>query len=198
MIASSQINRPIGPADRHILTGLIEPTMLMSDQEKSSRSILERPIGGDHLPIWIASELWDFGSLSMLFGGLKKADQTTIGLKYGIASHSVIESWIRSINFIRNVCAHHFRLWNKPSVLQPRWPAVGVAPELDHLQGNVHALTRLYGTAALVRFMLRAINPTTTWPSRLATLTKDFPASPVISLSGDGFPSGWEAQPLWR
>jgi abortive infection bacteriophage resistance protein len=77
---------------------------------------------GSDPPIWIACELWDFGALSVLFGGLNKRDQSAIASGYGITSGDVMETWIRSINVVRNVCAHDGRLWNRPSVIQPKWP----------------------------------------------------------------------------
>lgn len=152
---------------------------------------------GESLPIWIASEVWDYGALSVLFGGLKKADQSLIGMKYGISAFSVMETWVRAINVTRNICAHHSRLWNKPSVVQPKWPTDGVAPTLAHLARDTHAQTRLYATAAIIRFMLNSVNPTTTWPIRLKELARTFPTSPNLSLRAAGFPTNWETETLW-
>jgi abortive infection bacteriophage resistance protein len=152
---------------------------------------------GGYPPIWIACEVWDFGALSFLFSGLKKSDQTIIANKYGIASFQVMESWIRNLNSARNICAHHCRLWNRPIGIQPRWPSAAGTPDLGHLVGNVNSQTRVYGTAAIIRFLLRSINPTTAWSERLKELCSKFPASPIIKLESAGFPRGWESEALW-
>ena len=68
---------------------------------------------------------------------------------------------------------------------------------LDHLYGNTRAQTRIYGTAAAIRFMLLKINPATKWPTRLKDLLATFPQAPGISLSQSGFPPGWDVLPLW-
>jgi len=64
------------------------------------------------LPIWVAIELWDFGLLSKLFSGMKFADKNAIAVKYNAKDGTAFAQWLRSLNFIRNVCAHHSRLWN--------------------------------------------------------------------------------------
>jgi abortive infection bacteriophage resistance protein len=150
----------------------------------------------DYMPIWIACELWDFGALSFLYSGLLKPDQTAIARKYGI-EFQVMESWLRTINVARNTCAHHARLWNKPTVIQPRWPSPTQAPLLNHIHGNTHALTRLYGSACILQYLLSSINPTTSWANRLKALCKEFPKSSAVNLRAAGFPPTWETEVLW-
>lgn len=59
------------------------------------------------LAIWVACEVWDFGCMSKLFDGLIEADQDQIARHYGISNGRVFASWLRSLNYLRNVCAHH-------------------------------------------------------------------------------------------
>lgn len=151
----------------------------------------------DTPPVWIACEAWDFGALSILFGGMKKNDQLQIARKYEVDAFDVMETWVRAINVARNVCAHHGRLWNKPLAIQPRWPKAGAVPALAHLIGDTKAQTRVYGILAILRFMLKSINPTTSWPVRLRALTTTFPEAKPISLAAAGFPDGWEEETLW-
>jgi abortive infection bacteriophage resistance protein len=66
-----------------------------------------------HLPIWAAVELWDFGMLSKFYSGLKYKDQIAIANIYGLQKKpEVLASWIRTLADVRNICAHHGRLWN--------------------------------------------------------------------------------------
>ncbi len=77
------------------------------------------------LPIWVSVEIWEFGMLSTFYQGMTVADKTAIATKYGVLDWQVMESWLRAINFVRNVAAHHSRLWNKNLVDQPKMPNVG-------------------------------------------------------------------------
>ena len=62
------------------------------------------------LPIWMATELWDFGMLSKYVANLKDAYKAPIALQYGLNTNKLLRSWLMSINIIRNICAHHGRL----------------------------------------------------------------------------------------
>lgn len=149
------------------------------------------------LPIWIAIELWDFGMLSHFLKGMRATELDQIARQFGIPQQAWLPTWVRSINFVRNLCAHHCRLWNRALVDQPAPPHSGSIPLLDHLVADNHALTRLYGTAAIIRYMLRAVNPTTTWGERLGLLVDSFPKVPGLSIRHMGFPSNWQSHALW-
>jgi abortive infection bacteriophage resistance protein len=62
------------------------------------------------LPIWIAVELWDFGMLSKFLSGMRHDDLASIAARYIIPRPELLTSWMRSMNFVRNTCAHHSRL----------------------------------------------------------------------------------------
>ncbi|MCK1420288.1 Abi family protein [Bradyrhizobium sp. 182] len=153
---------------------------------------------GENPPIWIAAEVWDFGAMSMLFSGLNKIDQSAIASVFNVRSFDIMENWLHAINVARNVCAHHSRLWNKPSPVQPKWPSKQDCPDLAHLLGNTHAQTRVYGMACICAFLLKSINPGSGWTSRFTQLVGGFPKSNIVSLSGAGFPAGWERESIWQ
>jgi abortive infection bacteriophage resistance protein len=157
------------------------------------------------LPIWIAIELWDFGVLSFFLSGMKHADLMVLAQKYGIPKYDLLKSWVRSINHIRNICAHHSRLWNRPPADQPRRPRVGEVPLLNHVASNApqplsnpHAPTRIYMTLAVIQFFMRTINPTSSWAQRLKDLIAEFPQINGVGISQMGFPPKWDSLPLWN
>lgn len=149
------------------------------------------------LPIWIAIELWDFGMLSTFLAGMAVADQILIGAKYGVQRPELLTGWMRGINLVRNICAHHGRLWNRSLADQPKPPRLGELSLLDHVATNVFAQSRLYGVAAPMQFLLRTINPTTTWSARLRDQLATFPTAPGAAIAQSGFPTGWHMLPLW-
>ena len=157
----------------------------------------KKKYAGEHPPIWIASELWDFGTMSMLYAGMRKPDQTAVAAIFNVPSFKIMQTWLRSINVTRNICAHHSRLWNKPSVVQPKWPSPAEIPDLGHIAGDINAQTRVYGLACLCAHLLRSINPTSSWMARFKDTIASFPKSAILSLSSAGFPSDWEETNLW-
>jgi abortive infection bacteriophage resistance protein len=149
-------------------------------------------------PLWIAVELWDFGALSHMLSFLTDSDKDEIASRYGIPRRSIFISWARTLAHVRNICAHHARLWNKPLVNQPEVPRQPEMPEFSHWYEDRNLQTRFYAAAAITRYMVRIINPTSSWPIRLKSLIDSFPASPNIELSSSGFPEGWGELPLWN
>jgi abortive infection bacteriophage resistance protein len=158
----------------------------------------KRRYPGENPPIWIAAELWDFGAMSVLFSGLNKVDQLAIAAKFQLPAFRIMETWLRSLNTSRNVCAHHSRFWNKASAVQPSWPTATQVPDLSHIAKDTHAQTRAYGTACMCAYLLRTINPNTTWRKRFKDLIAKFPQSKIVSLQGAGFPKNWENEKLWN
>lgn len=148
-------------------------------------------------PIWIAVELLDFGALSHFYAGMTVADQDAIAKRYGLISGKIFETWLRCLNDVRNICAHHSRLWNRPLVAQPRWPSPREVPALDHLIGDTHGQTRLYGALAIMNCMLKVVNPSSTWGHRLVLHVGTLPTNSLLSLKSAGFPATWMAEALW-
>jgi abortive infection bacteriophage resistance protein len=147
--------------------------------------------------IWVATETWDFGLLSKFYAGMKYGDQSKIAKRYGINAQT-LESWLRALNFIRNVSAHHSRLWNRNNPEGLKLPPTQPHHPLHHLVGDDFARRRVYGSLCVMRHMLKSIDPASQWSDLLKKLCIRFPASTLVALRNGGFPNGWENQPLWR
>ena len=152
----------------------------------------------DYPPIWIAVELWDFGMLSVMLEGLKHSDQSQLAKKYLLPRPELLTSLARNINNIRNICAHHSRLWNRSPADRLAPPRSGEIAVLDHLAVDLNARSRVYATAALLQYLLRIINPSTRWSQRLKDHMNTLPTTNGIELVQAGFPSGWDSLDLWK
>jgi abortive infection bacteriophage resistance protein len=152
----------------------------------------------DPFPLWISIETWDFGTLSTLVNGMKDKDLQHLADKYQIPRRTMLVSWIQSLNLVRNICAHHGRLWNRPMVIQPAPPRGNEIPLFQHWSGNTYAKTRLYAVAAIIQYFLRTISPMSTWGNRLKETIAAFPGGPGLNLPPGGFPQDWIDEPLWR
>ncbi|MEP5367662.1 Abi family protein [Parvibaculum sp.] len=152
---------------------------------------------GADMPIWVAAEIWDFGALSHLYAGLLQADRDAIAQSYGVPDGRIFERWLRVLNDVRNICAHHSRLWNKPLVNIPRMGGPGDIPAFDHIQADRRAQTRVYAAFAIMRHMVGVINPNSSWCLFLLEHLGTFPDNAYVSLKNAGFPDGWEQQVIW-
>lgn len=136
------------------------------------------------LPVWVAIEVWDFGLLSYLFNGMQHADKNKISEKYALHNGKILAQWLRSLNFIRNVSAHHGRLWNI-NVLE-RTPIPKNWPMLDNAKPFLYF--------AMMAQLLAVICPNSTWTTRLIGLLNEYSDSKNGTLILDGFGAfhGWE------
>lgn len=144
------------------------------------------------LPIWAAIEVWDFGLLSKLFAGMQHGDQQAVAKIYDAPDGQAFAQWLRSLNFIRNVSAHHSRLWNinvvERAAVPSDWPAT-----LDN--------ARPFFYFCLMRQLLGVICPHSTWGQRLTELLEDgFPNTPngAWSLDDLGVVPGWSQARPWK
>ena len=67
----------------------------------------------DQMPIWALTEIMELGHLSRLYVGLTNSIATEIATAYAVPSKRVMSSWIASLNYVRNVAAHHARISNR-------------------------------------------------------------------------------------
>ncbi|MGO1247310.1 MAG: Abi family protein [Oceanisphaera sp.] len=139
----------------------------------------------NQLPIWVAIEVWDFGLLSRMFDGMQYTDKNLIAQKYGLPEGNALAQWLRSLNFIRNVSAHHSRLWNI-NVLELS-PCPADWPQMKN--------TRPFMYFAIMAQLLAVICPNSSWTSRLVELlnSNSLPNKGVVTLEDFGIFNDWEA-----
>lgn len=150
------------------------------------------------LAIWVACEVWDFGTLSKLFAGMREQEQDMISAKYGIGNGRVFATWLRSLNYLRNLCAHHSRLWNRNIIDQPKLPTAAEVPWVAPFEQDEHARARCYLLLCQARHLLRIINPNSSWPVRIKMHLQSMPDLDhlELNLTGMGATEGWEA--FWQ
>lgn len=153
----------------------------------------------DRMPIWALTEILEMGHLGRLYGGLSNAIATGIANRYGVPVKKSMASWIASINYVRNVSAHHARLFNRKLVSAPSRPKPGVVALLDHLRldSSSKAVFGLYNALAVMAYLLRSIDAEATWAGRLIELMSDFPQRPNFGIESMGFPVEWSSYDLW-
>ncbi|PZF79998.1 Abi family protein [Jiangella anatolica] len=147
---------------------------------------------GGTLPVWAAVEVLDWGGLTYLFGFAPRHVQDEIATACGLRAPQ-LESWLKTLNLLRNTCAHHGRLFNKVHTLSPRLPAPGLHPDLD---AATTSWNRTFGQLTLIQFLLERLRLGRT--TLLPAVVRSFPLVRVVPLTHLGAHNDWqEASALW-
>lgn len=146
---------------------------------------------GSPLPLWMAAELLSFGQLFTFYRFLNRADQRALAGEFGVLP-KVLESWLYTLNYVRNVCAHHGRLWNRELPIRPLVPDARRQPAWH--QPSPPENDRVYVVLLLLRHLLAIVAPQSAWQERLLALLERNPGIPRADM---GFPEDWATCPLW-
>ncbi|MDH0866367.1 Abi family protein [Mitsuaria sp. GD03876] len=154
---------------------------------------------GGQMPIWAAIELWDFGLLSRFYEGMQQRDRDAIAAKFVPKLEGpTLVNWLKMLNFVRNVAAHHSRLWNRNLPDLAKLPPLEKCRLLQPLHESEFSRRRIFGAFSCLRLLLRTIHPASNWPERVKALISTFPQTPLISIESAGFKPGWMNCDLWR
>lgn len=142
-----------------------------------------------HLPVWMATELLSFGTISLLYKALVPTIKSRIAAEFRVSDRH-LASWLHTLSYIRNVCAHHKRLWNRELAIKPQLPSRSLSWPHDIPDNG-----RLYCILVVLRHMLVVVSPRCRWRNRLFDLFGDHSG---IQLSAMGIPSDWRTRAIWR
>ena len=143
-------------------------------------------------PLWMLGEVMSFGKTLTLFKSVDDELRRIIARSYGIED-KILQSWLEVLNMVRNICAHHGRLWNRELGLKPLVPHKRKHPEW-HVPVEVRN-NRLFAVLTILEFMRKKVVPTSKWSARLKDL---FARYPEIPLNLMGFPDDWEQSGIWK
>ena len=146
----------------------------------------------EYPPVWKLLELASFGCLTKLYfnfsdNKLKK----NIARSYKVPQHEILESWMKSLNVLRNACAHHSRVWNRTMAVMPQLPNT---LNEDWISTKPSA-NKLYAILCCLQYWLNAIDSKNTFKVELIALLTNYPN---VDTTAMGFPKDWEKELLWR
>jgi abortive infection bacteriophage resistance protein len=145
--------------------------------------------GYPRVPLWMASEVMSFGTLSKMFKGLQREHKANIARALG-AHWRVAETWLHSLSYVRNVCAHHGRLWNRELAIRPALPS----GDAKWLAVKAH---RVYGVLCILRHLTTACHGGEAWAESARSLLSEYSAEPAWLVSM-GAPVGWATHAFWK
>lgn len=149
-------------------------------------------------PSWMCMELLTIGQLSHMYKGLRsKADKKRIAGFFDVHP-SVFQSWLHSITYVRNLCAHHSRLWNRDLAIEPN----RLLKPVGHWVGPRYQNNkRVFYFLCILKYLLLRANPGNSLKNKLIDLFDKYPNVPIKYL---GIPSdkngeilNWGEESLW-
>lgn len=149
--------------------------------------------GDEHheLPLWMAIELMAFGTMLRMYDGVDATIQAEVAAEFGF-SDRVFHSWLVALNGVRNICAHHQRLWNRELGLKPAIPRERKYPEWH--KPVAIANNRMFAIITITKCLLSKIDPGSGWAGRFIALLDRYPEIPRPNM---GIPDRWRESPLW-
>lgn len=150
----------------------------------------------EHPESWKSLEVLTLGALSKLYQNLKHQlpEKNKISTGFGLNNQRTLASLLLSITYIRNIIAHHGRLWNRVLVNKYEWPTSTPNPILDYVPNNIQK-NKIFPILSAILYLNNAISPGHNIKNELITLFKKYPKVPLRRM---GFPSNWQTQPIWR
>jgi len=136
------------------------------------------------LPIWMMVELISFGTLSRLFSALKP-NHETMTKKVGVPP-AVFKNWLHTINHIRNICAHHSRLWNRQFVIKAKVPK-----KIKSFQGIRN--DRVFVIILILNYFFHRVETGADLIEKVDRLLEKYPN---VDIKQMGFPDDWKERLL--
>lgn len=145
-------------------------------------------------PSWMSLEVSSLGLLSLMFLNLKKgSEKKAVTKHFGITDVNIMQNWIHAFCGIRNICAHHGRIWNRRLTTHIKLPynTISVFPDTTGVYNY-----KLYAAVCCMEYVMRLINPESTFKKKLFDLIDNRPN--LFEEKEMGFAENWRDDPFWQ
>lgn len=133
------------------------------------------------MPMYALVELFSFGTLSKFFKNMKNEDKKMISSTYNVG-WTYFESWIESIAYVRNICAHYGRIYNAKLAKRPTLYKQYSRLNID----NSHIFSTLI---CLSHLMPQDVH----WLSFVDQIELLIENYPYVKIELMGFPDNWKS-----
>lgn len=136
---------------------------------------------GGELPIYALVEVFSFGTLSKFYKNMLNRDRKAIAKSFGVG-YTYLESWLESISYVRNICAHYGRLYNaklsKTPILYREYTQSGI--------GN----NRIFGVLLCLKQLLKNDTHWKFFVDNIEILIEKYE---YVRIDTMGFPDNWKS-----
>ncbi|MDR1526588.1 MAG: Abi family protein [Dysgonamonadaceae bacterium] len=146
--------------------------------------------------VWLILEVATFGTLSKIYNNLQHQlpAKSAIANEFGLNSVNDLISWLAAISYMRNVIAHHSRIFGRDILKRPIMPR---SPRNQWLQYKVTPVQekKPFVVISTMVYLCNAINPDNEIKNKLLALFAAYPEIPIYKM---GFFNNWQHEPLWK
>ena len=162
------------------------------EKERSKESFIahfKEKYNTTDLPIWAVVEVISMSTLSKLYASLKTPQQQQIVKLFDKINKDVLHNWFHTLTVVRNICAHHARLWNK---------TLGVKFEVPKKHEEFKKIARsndkVFFALSVIVFVLESIGEELAFKQQFKALLLEHPN---VDTKAMGFVNGWEHLAMW-
>lgn len=146
---------------------------------------------------WKILEVASFGTLSRIYKNLNNQlpEKSSIAKGMGLNISNELSSWLEALSYIRNIIAHHSRLWSRNMVKTPTL-------KLNNPKGKwlSHELTPVqekkpFLIITSMIYLCDAVDNSNTIKEDIKALFKQYPDVPIYKL---GFLNNWDKHAVWQ
>lgn len=131
------------------------------------------------------------GELSKWFANLQHSkDRNAIAHTYNLDEVN-LTSFLHHLSTVRNICAHHARLWNREFTFTWKIATPRPAVLLENL--HKHGERRIYNTLVMLAYLMDQTRLNHHFKTRLHKLLKRY----SVDDKAMGFPENWRGLKVW-
>lgn len=166
----------------------------LKDETKRSQEVFIKHFKDEYqtndLPIWAVVEVVSFGTISKIYSILKTDEQKEVISKLKGINNNVFRNWLHGLSVVRNICAHHSRLWNK--TLGVKFEVPRKLSEFSDIKHN----DKIFFVLNVIEYILNSIGEDElNFKTKIKELLHKYPK---INIENMGFIQNWEQNPIWE
>jgi len=157
----------------------------------------QRRYPGQPADAWKILEVASMGTLSKLYKSLKinLPEKGHIAKEMGVNSPHTFSGWLEAIAYIRNIIAHHSRLWSRTMIKRPSMQLNNPAGAWFAQPLKQGQLDKSFSTISCMVYLCGFLHASQDIKSKIVHLVNSYPNVPVYKL---GFFNHWQSEPLWQ
>ena len=144
------------------------------------------------MPFWKTCEVIPFGTVSILFEGLDNHTKREIAARYKMSA-KILEDAVTHLCYLRNLCAHHSRVWNRNMAIKFTVPKSKNIP-IFHMPASIPN-NKIFGSMSLLKYFMDIIAPQSRWKKSFFALIDEHPNIPLSAMQ---MPEDWKEYDLWK
>ena len=175
-----------------------------NDIEKNNKATFIKSFyskyNNDFPPYWIISQIITFGTISKIYATLPKMDIESIARNLNV-TRKFLEKSLISLSYIRNICAHYSRLWDKEYSLTPGDINFKINNRNNIYNYSFNSFSNnasFFHVFYTIALFLKILYPESKWVTLVTKKIEEYQpkTNGLVSFEKMGFPEGWKELPL--